>query len=132
MSEHKFRNFNGVCIEGLHKDRGGISCGRPENDPIHGVDLFGLTVALGLPMSQQSAVLAWSGESMGHRWTSTEVEELREIWNPTTPAEQRTGISDRTAAALHDVNMLRAGRQFNDDELAMLSRIEQALRERGR
>jgi hypothetical protein len=47
-----------------------------------------------------------------------------------TPAEARTGISDRAAAALADVAYLRA--HFGGGtELAALDRIEQALRAGG-
>lgn len=44
-----------------------------------------------------------------------------------TPAEARTGISDRTAAALNDVAVMRRTGVAN---AARLDRIEQALRER--
>jgi len=49
----------------------------------------------------------------------------------TTPAEQRTGVSDRTAAALADVAEMRRkmmGMQGGTLMLAALDRIEQALR----
>lgn len=56
-----------------------------------------------------------------------------------TPAEARTGISDRTAAALADVADLRSalgtfdagGLRDDDGLLAALDRIEQALRAGG-
>lgn len=55
------------------------------------------------------------------------VLEARQI----TPAEFRTGISDRAAAALADVAAMRRLFGGHDEYLsAALDRIEQALRER--
>lgn len=67
--------------------------------------------------------------------TADGVPEVRQAG---TPAEERTGVSDRAAAALIDLAELRcetfrlwsAGTVGRRDGLARLDRIEAALRER--
>ena len=64
------------------------------------------------------------------------LEADRAANQPVTPAEERTGVSDRAAAALTDVAELRretfrlwsAGTVGRHDGLARLDRIEAALR----
>jgi len=44
------------------------------------MDVAELTARLGLPEHEQSAVLAWTGESADHIWTETDAVELADIW----------------------------------------------------
>lgn len=45
------------------------------------LDITDLTTRLGLPAHEQSAVLSWTGEAVGHTWTESEADELVEAWS---------------------------------------------------
>jgi hypothetical protein len=44
------------------------------------IDYVELTARLGLPASEQSAVLAWTNENADHLWTLAEADELADHW----------------------------------------------------
>jgi hypothetical protein len=44
------------------------------------IDYIELTARLGLPDHEQSAVLAWTGESADHLWTEADAEDLAGMW----------------------------------------------------
>lgn len=44
------------------------------------IDYIELTARFGLPDTDQSALLAWTGEDADHEWTIAEADELAEIW----------------------------------------------------
>lgn len=81
------------------------------------------------------------GGSKRHNHLLADSVECNPAFASTTPAEARTGISDRTAAALADVADLRRsissymletrGESARDRSFAALDRIEQALRAGG-
>lgn len=55
------------------------------------IDIVELTKRLGMPDSEQDAVMSWTGAPLGTTWTEVEVAELIEIWNRgdgyTSPSE---------------------------------------------
>jgi hypothetical protein len=44
------------------------------------IDYVELAARLGLPACEQSAVLAWTGESADTIWTIAEAERLADVW----------------------------------------------------
>jgi hypothetical protein len=44
------------------------------------IDYVELTARLGLPASEQSTVLAWTGEAADTIWTIAEAERLADVW----------------------------------------------------
>lgn len=45
------------------------------------MDIVELTARLGLEPHEQSAVLAWTNETLDHEWTEREADELADVWS---------------------------------------------------
>jgi len=48
------------------------------------IDFIELTARLGLPDTDQSAVLSWANVEPDHTWTEAEAEDLIEQWHADT------------------------------------------------
>lgn len=145
--------WKGACIDDKHRvTRRGLVEAGVDMDALH-ADALGLTARIGaeeayrLPAPKGFTCAAGCGHGIAvHRVTGCDVRNcdcpapygrILPSTEAPAPAEARTGISDRTAAALGDVDRLRTFVVGNvpegvavDNALTALDCIEQALRER--
>jgi hypothetical protein len=89
---------NDHCIYGLRKDRGGVSCGRPLDDPIHA----------GLPIIESADPSDWGWARVEPRGAMSPLEALAEL-----RAEINRGIGQGI---------------FDDEDTKLLDIIERELR----